>query len=177
MTDTLDSMLLDEVQPEPPAPATRNSEMPTSGFSEGAPTETITAGQSGSPSLEPVQISELGLRGRAARAYAASRAYWTPPSVFTQRPASLQDLAAYARTAPWTHQRRGFIRGLGVAWYRLIAFPITVLLRYLEWFAQRPLRAFTLFGIVKLISLTGPGHWAVQHVVYPAAQLAGQIFL
>jgi hypothetical protein len=108
---------------------------------------------------------------------ASSRAYWTAPSIFTDRPASLEELAAYAKRAPWTHQQTGIIRSFGIGWYRFVAYPYTVKSRYQEWFVQRPLRLAALVGGIKLLSLTGPGDWVVHTVVYPAAQLAGHIFL
>jgi hypothetical protein len=97
--------------------------------------------------------------------------------VFTERPPSLADLHAYARQAPWTAQQTGLIRGAGVGYYRFVAYPRTVYLRYKAWFWERPLRLAAYAGGLKLASMTGPGGWVVDHVVYPAAQLAGHIFL
>lgn len=108
---------------------------------------------------------------------AASRAYWTPPQVFTDRPASLADLAEYARTAPWTTQDAGIVRAGGVWYYRLVAYPYTVVSRYREWFAQRPLRLVALAGSVKLAAATDPGVWVVNHVVYPVFTAAGRVLL
>lgn len=154
-----------------------SSEVPTSGTPEGAPSETITAGQSGSPAVETSPTSDLGFRTRAANLYTASRTYWTPPAVFTDQPASLAELADYARHAPWTSQNAGVMRAFGVWWYRLAGYPATVTGRYAEWVWQRPGRFLLTAGVVKLVALTGPGSWAVDHIVYPAAHLAGRIFL
>jgi hypothetical protein len=107
----------------------------------------------------------------------ASRTYWNPPSVFTDQPASLQDLVTYAEQAPWTQAKTGPVRAFGIWYQRLIAIPYTVTGRYTEWFAQRPLRFAALLGGIKLASMTGPGGWVVDHIVYPAAQLAGRILL
>lgn len=160
-----------------PVDAGGKSEVPTSGTRRGAPTGTITAGQSGSTVGDDVTVSESGFRVRLAAAVTATRDYWTAPAVFTDRPASLAELAEYAKQAPWTHERTGLVRGLGVGYYRSFAYPYTVVSRYREWFAQRPLRLLALAGGVKLAALTGPGSWAVDHLVYPAAHLAGHIFL
>jgi hypothetical protein len=103
--------------------------------------------------------------------------YWTPPAVFTEQPASLADLASYAKVAPWTHQPTGLLRGLGVGYYRFVGYPYTVISRYREWFAQRPLRFALLLGGVKLAALTGPGDWVVHTVLYPVAQFAGRTLL
>lgn len=158
------------VVPDPP-PA--GSEVPTSGNPGSRPVESISAGQDGS-----TQVSEVpGFRVRAAGWWATTRSYWTPPAGFTDRPASLQELAAYARHAPWTAQQSGPLRALGVGWYRLVGYPKTVKNRYSEWVWQRPLRLAAHIGVIKLVSLTGPGAWTVDHIVYPAAQLAGRIFL
>lgn len=164
------------VVPPPADPQVSDSEVPTSGISgdsAGATPESITAGQSGSA----VTVTRPGFRVRVAGTWAASRTYWTPPAVFTDRPASLHDLAAYAKQAPWTAQQTGLIRAFGVGYYRYGAYPYTVVSRYREWFVQRPLRYAALLGGVKLAALTGPGHWVVHTVVYPAAQFAGHIFL
>src|SRR5689334_4436870 len=103
-------------------------------------------------------------KGRIGLWWAASKAYWTPPAVFTDRPASLDELRAYATAAPWTHQKTGPIRALGVGYYRFVAYPRTVRLRYTEWFWQRPLRLAAYLGGIKLLSMTGPGDWVVHTV-------------
>lgn len=108
---------------------------------------------------------------------AASRAYWTPPAGFLNQPASLNDLAQYARTAPWTAQHAGLVRTAGVCWYRYVGYPKTVIGRYSEWVWQRPGRVLFHAAGIKLVALTGPGGFIVDHVIYPAASLAGHIFL
>lgn len=154
-------------------PPADTSEVPTSGNPAEPTTETISAGQSGSPTVE----AKSGFRVRLTAAFNATRDYWTPPAVFVDRPASLADLAAYAKQAPWTAQQTGAIRAFGVGYYRFVAYPYTVVSRYREWFAQRPLRTFALLGGIKLAAMTGPGIWVVDHILYPAARLAGHIFL
>ncbi len=146
-----------------------------------APTSEITKPQvSDHPDSANAGAARLQVAGFTARVKAAwvrSADYWTPPSLFTDRPASLAELADYAHSAPWTHQRTGLIRGLGIAWYRLFGLPYTVISRYREWFAQRPLRWAALAGGIKLLTMTGPGAWLVDHLVYPVARLAGHVFL
>src|SRR5690349_8388711 len=68
----------------------------------------------GAPSGEDPQVS--GLSGRAdaetataprariAQFWASAVAYWTPPAIFTEPPASLAELRSYATTAPWIAQ-------------------------------------------------------------------------
>ena len=146
---------------------------PETETAENTPTETITAGQSGSSLARRAREAAAGFRVRID----ATRAYWTPPAVFTDRPASLAELAEYAREAPWTQQKTGPIRAVGVSWYRFVGYPKTVKNRYSEWIWQRPFRAFAFLGAVKIFALTGPGSWAVDHIVYPAAHLAGHLFL
>jgi hypothetical protein len=140
-------------------------------------TRSITSEQVKPSGTSAALQSATPLKARIRGLAAASRAYWTAPSIFTDRPASLEELAAYAKRAPWTHQQTGIIRAAGVGYYRTIAYPYTVVSRYREWFAQRPLRFAALLGGIKLFALTGPGDWVVHTVVYPAAQLAGHIFL
>lgn len=160
------------------APACDNpSELPSSGTPAEAPAVIVSAGQSGSPTAKTSENAWTGFRTRTTRAWTASKAYWAPPAVFTQRPASLADLATYARQAPWTADSHGPIRAFGLWYYRCVAYPHTVASRYTEWFVQRPLRFAALLGGLKIASLTGPGSWAVDNIVYPAVQLAGHVFL
>lgn len=139
------------------------------------PVDHIPAGQ---------DLAVRGFRARIAgfaapfRSLAASsRAYWTPPAGFLNQPASLADLAAYARTAPWTAQQSGLIRTAGICWYRYVGYPTTVACRYWEWVWQRPGRVLFHAGGIKILAMTGPGGFVVDHVIYPAASLAGHIFL
>lgn len=142
---------------------------------ENTPLAHVSAGQdlAGGATSPPVAVPAAGWRAYLA----AARRYWTPPAVFTERPPSLANLAAYAKQAPWTHQQAGPIRTAGIAYYRFAGYPYTVCSRYTEWFAQRPMRMVCLLGGIKLLALTGPGDWAVHTLVYPAAHLAGRIFL
>lgn len=120
---------------------------------------------------QPLQIS--GFRAFAARC----ATYWTPPEIFTDQPASLQDLADYARHAPWTHQNTGLLRAAGIGYYRAVSYPYTVVSRYREWVMQRPGRLLLHLGGLKLLAHTSPGMWAVDHLIYPAAQIVGHVFL
>lgn len=137
----------------------------------------ITSSQVSDHAAEAAVEPHFTLRDRFWLLRTSAKDYWTPPAVFTEQPASLADLASYAKTAPWTHQHTGLLRGLGVGYYRFVGYPYTVISRYREWFAQRPIRLALLFGGVKLASLTGPGDWVVHTVVYPVAQFAGRILL
>jgi hypothetical protein len=152
---------------------TPNSEMPSSGSPVQAPTETISAGHD----LGGNRSGIPGFRVRRPFTWAATRTYWTPPALFTDRPASLADLRDYATAAPWTSQNTGLLRGFGVGWYRTVAYPATVACRYWEWAWQRPLRVALHLGLVKVAAMTGPGIWVTDHLVYPAARVAGHIFL
>jgi hypothetical protein len=157
------------VVPTPPI----SESVPTSGNPAQAPAETISAGQSGSRALTDTS----GFRVRTADAWAATKAYWTPPALFTGTPATLQDLADYAKHAPWTHSNTGLLRKTGVGYYRTFAYPHTVVSRYWEWTVQRPGRLFANLGLIKLAAMTGPGAWVVDTVIYPAARLVGHILL
>jgi hypothetical protein len=160
------------VVPEPEPAATLQPETATT---ENTPLDHVSAGHDhpddahDSPVAEPTAASP-GL-------WARSKAYWTPPQIFTDRPASLAELADYAKYAPWTHQNSGLIRGAGIGYYRALTYPYTTVSRYREWVTQRPGRLLLHLAGVKLFALTGPGTWVVDHLVYPAAQFAGHVFL
>lgn len=124
-------------------------------------------------------------RGWIAAQWEASKQYWTPPSVLTERPPTVAELAEYAWRGPWTRhphttvnvdQRsqkqttcRHWIRIAGIWWHRLIGVPTTVVCRYVEWFAQRPGRTIPALLLVRLFTLTGPGAWLVDHLINPLA--------
>lgn len=107
----------------------------------------------------------------------AAGAYFTPPSVLTDRPASVKELSAYAHRAGWTAQPHGPLRALGIGWHRAIGLPATVVCRYAEWIAQRPGRALPVFALWKLLILTGPGPWIAENVITPAAHVAAWVLL
>jgi hypothetical protein len=157
----------------PTDPATLQSETETG--QENTPPE-------GSPQVSDHAAVEgdapdFSFRARFGRFWAASKDYWTPPAILTERPPALADLAAYAKTAPWTDQSHGIIRAFGVAYQRGFAIPYTTWSRTKEHFVQRPLRFAALLAGTKLVCLTGPGDWAVHTLVYPVAQYAGHVFL
>lgn len=155
-----------------PDPATLQSETATP---TNTPAKTVSAAHSVSDGANPgagvLQIA--GWRGL----YERSRDYWTPPAIFTAPPASLTELADYARHAPWTQQSTGLLRTAGLGYYRAVAYPATVGHRYGEWIVQRPGRLLIHLGVIKLAAMTGPGIWLVDHLIYPAARIVGQILL
>lgn len=105
------------------------------------------------------------------------RAYLTPPSLLTERPDSVAQLAAYAKTGAWTKRRTGAIRSAGIWWYRLVGLPYTTICRYAEWIAQRPGRAIPVLLLVKLLASTTPGSWFVEHVIVPVGHTVVWLFL
>ncbi len=107
----------------------------------------------------------------------SASAYLTPPSVVTDRPASVKELSAYAHRAGWTANQAGFVRSAGVAWLRLVGLPSTVVCRYVEWIAQRPGRAVPVAVLVKALTLTTPGGWALDNILAPAAHAAAWVLL
>ena len=116
-------------------------------------------------------------------------AYFTPPAVLTERPASMPELSAYAHRGDWTkrkaeparkgvpEQKRGPVRTAGIWWHRLVGLPVTVVCRYVEWIAQRPGRAIPVFVLWKAFISTGAGPWIVQNLLAPVGRVAGWIFL
>jgi hypothetical protein len=111
--------------------------------------------------------------GRLDRA----RSYLIPPAVLTQPPATVAELAAYARTGAWTRRRSGMVRAAGVWWFRLVGLPYTVVCRYGEWVAQRPGRAIPVLLFVKVMASTSWGGWTVEHLIEPASRAAIWLFL
>jgi hypothetical protein len=105
------------------------------------------------------------------------KTYFTPPSVLSEQPASVAELAAYARWGAWTPRTDGFLRNLGVTWYRLIGLPTTVVCRYVEWIAQRPGRAIPVYLLWKLLISTGPGPWVAAHLIHPVLGFVAWVLL
>lgn len=99
----------------------------------------------------------------------AGLAYYTPPSVLVDRPATVAELAEYAYWAPWTRAQAGTLRTAGIWWYRLVGVPATVTCRYWEWICQRPGRAIPTLITVKLIASTSWGGWLIDHLITPTA--------
>lgn len=139
------------------------------------PADHVSAGQiiSDGAQATPRRLQIAGWRALCKR----TLAYWTPPAMFTDQPASMADLADYARHAPWTSQTSGAIRTAGIAYWNGLALPYTATARYREWVFQRPGRLAAHLAGLKLFALTTPGIWAVDHLIYPAAHLVGQILL
>jgi hypothetical protein len=155
-----------------PAP---NTLQPETATGEATPTDDVSAAQivsdGANPGARRLQIA--GLRAL----YGRTRDYWTPPAIFTDQPASLADLADYARTAAWAHQPTGPLRAAGISFHYGIGYPYTVYSRYREWAFQRPGRLTAHLAGIKLLALTGPGIWLADHLIYPAARLVGHILL
>ncbi len=149
----------------------RKAPVSTGGF-EDAPAEREAADEASSLHSDPATARDW-LRA----ALAAIRAYWVPPALLTEPPASLAELAGYAKAGAWTKRRSGFIRGCGVWWYRLVALPVTAVCRYIEWICQRPGRALPVFLLWKLLITTGPGPWLAAHFIHPLLGLAAWVLL
>lgn len=131
------------------------------------------SGHSGASGLHPA-ITE---RDRWGEWGARFLTYFTPPTVLTDRPAAIPELAVYAHEGGWTRQQHGALRASGIWWWRLVGLPKTVISRYREWIWQRPGRAIPVLLLVKLLALTGPGTWAVNHLFLPAARAAVWLLL
>jgi hypothetical protein len=126
-----------------------------------------------SPVKSPLDVDTL--RERLREAIVAVRAYLTPPSVWTEQPASMAELAAYARWGAWTNSTG--LRRAGLCWHWLVSLPVTTICRYGEWIAQRPGRLIPVYVLWKLLISTGPGPWAADHLVRPLLGLAAWVLL
>jgi hypothetical protein len=141
-----------------------------------APAERVTSPATSQTGSFPVQ-SAITQRDRLQDLLRAARGYVTPPAVLTDRPASVAELSAYAHRAGWTARSDGPLRVAGVWWFRLIGLPLTVAGRYVEWIAQRPGRAIPVFGLWKLVILTGGGPWFADHVIRPVGHVLAWVLL
>jgi hypothetical protein len=159
------------------APTVTQSEIPMStGHSTDTPAERGAVAVNAQTTLIPVDIP-ITQRERLDNAIRGARTYFTPPAVLTERPASVAELTAYAKRAGWTSQSHGGIRAAGIAWYRVIGLPTTVVCRYVEWIAQRPGRAIPAFALWKLVISTGPGPWITDNVITPLGHAAAWVLL
>jgi hypothetical protein len=131
-----------------------------------------------SPTESPVQTPDYvaTLRDRVRAWLLAMRAYITPPQVWAEPPASMAELAAYARWGAWTSST-GPVRRLGIVWHRLVGVPVTTVCRYVEWIGQRPGRAIPVFLLWKLFISTGPGPALAAHVIRPVLAAVAWAFL
>lgn len=151
---------------------TESESAPCTADSEDAPAERETA----TSRLSSLQSAITD--GDAWRRWlAVAGKHFTPPSVLTERPPSVQALTRYAYHGAWTRRTIGPVRMFGVAWLRTIGLPTTVWSRYSEWIWQRPGRAIPVLLLVKLLAVTGPGAWAVEHLIQPAVSFALWLFL
>jgi hypothetical protein len=120
--------------------------------------------------------SAITVGDRARLAVVWAKELYAPPPILTQRPPSVSALAAYAKHGAWTRGRSGFLRGAGVAWFRFVGVPVTVLCRAAEWIWQRPGRAVPVAVLVKVLAHTSPGRWLVDAGSYVVGALAWALF-
>lgn len=139
-----------------------------------------------SPQVDEPKVSSLQsslhfdadtLRERMRSGWEWLREYVTPPSVLTESPASVAELAAYAHWGAWTSSTGGPLRRLGIVWHRLVGLPTTVVCRYVEWIAQRPGRAIPVYLLFKLLISTGPGPWAAENIIRPVLGVLAWVLL
>jgi len=167
-----------------------NSELGTSEFE----TVTLTRPEpSDVPESENSELPEVAERDIWRERGLAFVAYFTPPSVLKEPPASVEDLADYAHRAGYTKhprisvtvdpltgqktERRHWVREAGIWWHRLIGIPVTAVCRYVEWIAQRPGRAVPVLLLVKLLAQTSYGSWAITYLFAPVAHAAAWVLL
>lgn len=133
--------------------AVTQGETPVStGVSSGGPTERGAGGPVSQTATFPAE-TPITSRDRLQGWLLAAREYVTPPSVLTEKPASVKELAAYAKHGIWSRQEVGALRAAGIAWYRLVGLPVTVVCRYVEWIFQRPGRVTAVAGLIILFWL------------------------
>ena len=84
-------------------------------------------------------------RARLTGAGAVGKRAWTNTigdfgSVWSEAPASPDELVRYAADGAWTVDRRGFIRGAGRTYHAVVAIPVCLVLYVLALIVQRPAR-------------------------------------
>lgn len=124
-----------------------------------------------------LQSDDVTMRDRLRDRLLAFRGYWVPPSVLTEAPATVAELAGYAWRGGWTTSESGTVRRLGIWWHRLVSVPVTTVCRYVEWIYQRPGRAVPVFVLWKLLISTGPGPWVADHLIRPVLGLVAWVLL
>lgn len=157
---------------EAPPTSTESETEPCTAASEEVPAERETR-----PTRLASLQSAITDRDTWGRLLVASRAYVTPPSIFTDPAPSLPELSQYAHRGAWTAHTTGTRRALGVVWWRLIAYPKTALNRLDEFIWQRPGRLLAVALLTKLIAHTTPGTWVVDNIIVPVAHGALWLFL
>lgn len=164
--------------PVPDDVTVSNSPIST-GESESAPEPTLFQEEGGKvSSLQSSLHFDLDtLREQLRSGLGGMKDYLTPPSVLTESPASVAELAAYAHWGTWTTSADGPLRKLGIVWHRAFGLPATVVCRYVEWLWQRPGRAIPVFVLWKLLISTGPGPWAVEHLIHPILGVIAWVLL
>jgi hypothetical protein len=156
-----------------------NSPQVSTGESKGAPASPLV--QEDSEKVSSLQSSlhfNLDtLREQIRSGLGGIKGYWTPPSVLTETPASVAELAAYAHWGAWTSSTDGPLRKLGIVWHRAFSLPATVVCRYVEWLWQRPGRLIPVYVLWKLLISTGPGPWVADHLIHPVLGVIAWVLL
>lgn len=140
----------------PPTDSNTESPSPGGGSTEGGSAEPNSEGLA-DEDLTFKTASRAWLLGVGERVRPLA-AGLRPPVVWTESPASLQDLVAYATTAPWA-DRTGPIRMAGRIWCWTVAVPVSTVLYYACWLTQRPSRLIVLAALWGLLAHTSFGSW------------------
>lgn len=125
----------------------------------------------------PETGSEVTYRDVWSRIINGARAYMTPPSVWTDRPAPLAELRSYADSGTQLSRVDGPLRGLAVAWHVMVGLPTTVACRYVEWISQRFGRSVVVFLLWKMVIRSDPGHSLREYVLNPVGTVLAWVFL
>jgi hypothetical protein len=115
---------------------------------------TLTQGDT-TPAVAPPPGPLHAAPGPALRSRLA--AYWRPPTVWSDPPASLDEICRYARYGEWT-KTDGVWRFLGITW-SWMALAVSAPLYYAAWFVQRPGRFFTGLVVYALAAHTPIFAW------------------
>jgi hypothetical protein len=92
--------------------------------------------------LEPGQIitSEAEVPVEIPVTERIFRDLWIPPNFLAHPRPAWTEMRNYAHYAPWLGGGNRWVRELGIWYFRLVATPLTAVLRGVEWLIERPAR-------------------------------------
>lgn len=121
-----------------------------------------TAGDSAEPA-DAAMRAPARARTESSAAHTLRHVLWqgwrtefVPPTVWTDRPASLREMCLYAHHGPWAAEQ-GTARRFGIAYFWAWAMPHCVAARTWDWIAQRPSRTAAAAAIYTAVAHTTVG--------------------
>lgn len=98
------------------------------------------SGTAGDPKTEQMATSRAEVPAHLPVTEGIFRGLLIPPNALAEPRPAWVEMRNYAHYAPWLLGGSRWIRELGVWYFRLVATPLTAVLRYAEWVIERPAR-------------------------------------